>query len=74
MLLNWGADVTTLPDDWVKQPSEGIVDQSELDAVLLNWGSGTPVSVSSVPEPAAAGLVFVAAAVAVAMAVFRRKA
>jgi hypothetical protein len=38
VLLGWGQDASTPPDDWVQNPPSGQIDQNELDVVLLNWG------------------------------------
>lgn len=53
MLLNWGADASTRPDEWLYYPPRGIVDQAELDAVLLNWGatSRVPSATASIAPP-----------------------
>jgi hypothetical protein len=65
VLLNWGADATTPPADWISDLPAGSIDQEELDRVLLNWGSAagqTLISVGgAVPEPTSAVLVGIAA-------------
>jgi hypothetical protein len=50
-----------LPAEWINQrPSEGFIDQAELDLVLLNWGASiAPLGAVSVPEPSTAWMIVV---------------
>ena len=41
---------------WVNMVPTGIIGQTELDGVLLNWGNTTEASGSAVPEPATAAI------------------
>jgi hypothetical protein len=62
VLLNWGADGTVPPDDWINDLPEDAIDQAELDGVLLNWGNMGALGASAgVPEPAAGLLALVCA-------------
>ncbi len=70
VLSNWGDTDISDVTGWVNFPGggafDGLVDQNELDGVLLNWGSTSApdFSGSSVPEPAALGLLGLAAVTA----------
>jgi hypothetical protein len=57
VLAFWGHDSVMLPDFTGFRPT-GIIDQDELDAVLLNWGAGTSVGSTAIPEPSSAHLTF----------------
>jgi hypothetical protein len=53
-LQNWGATVPPTPSGWVNWvPTDGSVNQDDLDGVLQNWGNGTPpvAATAVVPEP-----------------------
>ena len=48
--------------------ADGLIDQGELDAVLLNWGaSAVPLQSASIPEPASSVLAIVCLAIAVGL-------
>jgi hypothetical protein len=64
VLLNWGADGTVPPDDWINDFPVDTIDQAELDGVLLNWGNmAARGAATGVPEPSAAVLLWVVAMV-----------
>lgn len=60
VLQNWGLDTDTagVPAGWTNDLPSGQIEQTELDGVLSNWGatSAPDFSGSSVPEPAAMGV------------------
>jgi hypothetical protein len=51
VLLRWGQDPSSAPDNWVNNRPAGQIDQNELDAVLLNWGAALPVAAASNAPP-----------------------
>jgi len=61
LLLNWDLDSDNLPADWSSQrPLPHVsVGLSNLNEVLFNWASGTPVA--SIPEPAGGTLLLAVA-------------
>ncbi len=63
VLQNWGLDTSGagVPAGWVNDNDQlGQIEQTELDRVLQNWGSTSAPDFagSSVPEPAALGVLF----------------
>ena len=64
VLLNWGADGTVPPDEWVNDLPVETIDQAELDSVLLNWGNMAALgAAASVPEPSGLDLLALSAGV-----------
>lgn len=56
VLSNWNRHVTTHDTQLGDSTGDGFVGIDDLNWILANWNAGTPPT-SSVPEPAAAGLV-----------------
>jgi hypothetical protein len=70
VLLNWGADGSVPPDDWISDLPSGQIDQAELDKVLLNWGqSQESAPAAQIPEATTLQLAAVIAGAVVARAV-----
>jgi hypothetical protein len=64
VLLNWGRPADPAPAAWVNDLPMGTIDQAELDGVLLHWGQTAAIApLAAVPEPAAAVLACLFAAV-----------